>query len=149
MEKKREITEEEEEEEERERGKKAQKNRINNTLFVNEQTNKQTNKKTERAPRMLVSQQQKNRRLRRQRALVLCWFFATVVFIHAFVPKQSFIRHESQFHSHGKNVLTLDALSLSNVFRFRGRRPESSLSSSNDELRLQMEKEKSVGDVKI
>ena len=96
----------------------------------------------------MLAQQQKSRRLRRQRALVLCWFFATVLFIHAFVPKQSFIRHESQLHSHGKNVLTLDALSISNVFRFGGRRPESSLSSSNDELRLQMEKERASGTLK-
>ena len=43
MEKKREITEEEEEE--REGEKRHKKNRINNTLFVNEQTNKQTRKR--------------------------------------------------------------------------------------------------------
>ena len=101
----------------------------------------------------LSLQTQKNsRRLRRQRVLVLCWFFATVLFINALVPKQSSIRNESQLHSHGKNVLNADAIlaslsSFNRVFGGRGRgRASSNNNNDNDEfLRLQMEKERASG----
>ena len=105
----------------------------------------------------LSLQTQKNsRRLRRQRVLVLCWFFATVLFINAFVPKQSSIRNESQLHSHGKNVLTADAIlaslsSFNHVFggRGRGRASSNNNNNNNDEfLRLQMEKERASGTLK-
>ena len=104
----------------------------------------------------LSLQTQKNsRRLRRQRVLVLCWFFATVLFINALVPKQSSIRNESQLHSHGKNVLNADAIlaslsSFNHVFGGRGRgRASSNNNNDNDEfLRLQMEKERASGTLK-
>ena len=86
----------------------------------------------------LQTQKNSSRRLRRQRALVLCWFFATVLFINAFVPKQSSIRNESQLHSHGKNVLNADAIlaslsSFNHVFGGRGRGRASSNSNNNND----------------
>ena len=101
----------------------------------------------------LSLQTQKNRRLRRQRVLVLCWFFATVLFINAFVPKQSSIRNESNLHSHGKNVLNADAIlaslsSFNHVFGGRGRGRASNNNNNDEFLRLQMEKERASGTLK-
>jgi len=73
----------------------------------------------------------------------------TVAFINAFVPKQSSIRNESQLHSHGKNVLTLNADAIANLFRFHSSSSSSSSRPINDdELRLQMEKERASGTLK-